>query len=143
MKASLLTLALLTAISFSGMAQSSSSIDLVKAVQELTQAMIDANESQLKKLTAKELSYGHSSGNLEDQAAFISSLVSGKSDFVTIDLKKQKYEVTDNVGIVRHTLVADTNDNGQPGHVEIGVMMVWTKKNDNWKLLARQAYKLQ
>ncbi len=142
MKASILTLVMIMALAFSGKAQSSSSIDLVKAVQELTKAMIDADESQLKKLTAKELSYGHCSGNLEDQATFISSLVSGKSDFVSIELKKQKYEVIENIGIVRHTLVADTNDNGQKGHVEIGIMMVWTKRNDHWKLLARQAYKL-
>ncbi len=123
------------------LAQSETSIDLVKAVQEFNQALIDANEEQLKKMTEKELSYGHSSGKLEDRETFVSSLRSGKSDFVSINLKNQKYEVVDNVGIVRHTLIAETNDNGVPGKVKIGVMMIW-RKNGDWKLLARQAYKL-
>ncbi|MDN3669913.1 nuclear transport factor 2 family protein [Echinicola jeungdonensis] len=122
-------------------AQSETSIDLVKAVQEFNQALIDANEEKLKKLTEKQLSYGHSNGNLENKETFLESLLSGKSDFVSIHLKNQKYEVVDNIGIARHLLFAETNDGGVAGKAKIGVMMIW-RKNGDWKLLARQAYKL-
>jgi len=123
-------------------AQSENSIALVNAVQKLTEVMISPDKNALKKLTDKKLSYGHSSGKIEDQETFIASLVSGKSDFVSIDLQNQSYEVIDNIGLVRHILVASTNDNGVPGNVRIGVMMIWRYNDDSWKLLVRQAYKL-
>ncbi|GAB3660490.1 nuclear transport factor 2 family protein [Echinicola sediminis] len=123
-------------------AQSENSIALVKAVQELTEAMISPDKASLKALTDKKLSYGHSSGKIEDQETFIATLLSGQSDFVSIDLQNQSYEVVDDIGIVRHILQATTNDNNVPGKVRIGIMMVWRQKEESWKLLVRQAYKL-
>ncbi|AWW31673.1 nuclear transport factor 2 family protein [Echinicola strongylocentroti] len=133
---------LLFALSVNGSAQSQNSIKLVNAVQELTQLMINPDEAKLERITHKKLSYGHSSGRIEDQATFIGSLLTGESDFETINLNDQSYEVVDNIGIARHILVAKTNDNGNPGNVKIGVMMIWRDSGDSWELLARQAYKL-
>jgi ketosteroid isomerase-like protein len=87
-------------------------------------------------------SYGHSSGKIEDRDTFISSLVSGKSDFVTLDLTDQKVAVSGNTAIVRHTLNADINDGGVAGHVRLYVLLVWGKEGSQWKLLARQAVKV-
>ena len=119
--------------------------DSVKAVESQVErlriAMIEADAAELKKLTRTDLSYGHSGGHVENQAAFIEKLVSGNSDFVSIELKDQTVNVFDDVAIVRHMLVATTNDRGTPGEVSIGVMLVWTKSAGEWKLLARQAFK--
>lgn len=111
-------------------------------VNALSKAMIAADAEALKQLTADELSYGHSSGRVEDQATFIANLVSGASDFVTIELQDQQIQQIKDVAIVRHTLVAKTNDSGKPGEVKIGVMLVWQMQQSEWKLLARQAFKL-
>lgn len=112
----------------------------------LNEAMIKADADKLKQLTAKELSYGHSSGRVEDQTSFIANLVSGASDFVSIQLENQQIQQMDDLAIVRHTLVAQTNDSGKPGQVKIGVMLVWQLQAENdkkeWVLLARQAFKL-
>ena len=51
--------------------------------------MLDGDKSALDKIAAPELTYGHSSGTIEDKAAFIDALVSGRNDFVTIDLSEQ------------------------------------------------------
>lgn len=142
MKSIALIFSFLWAICHFSQAQSENSIDLVNAVQKLTEAMIHSDKTALKKLTDKKLSYGHSSGKIENQDKFIESLLSGASDFVSIDLQNQNYEVVDNIGVARHILVAETNDGGVPGKVKIGVMMVWRYDNDQWKLLVRQAYKL-
>ncbi|WP_186756248.1 nuclear transport factor 2 family protein [Echinicola salinicaeni] len=123
-------------------AQSETSIELVNAVQKLTETMISPDKAKLKILTDKKLSYGHSNGKIENQEKFIESLLSGASDFISMDLQNQNYEVVDNIGIARHTLLAETNDGGVPGKVKIGIMMVWRYDNDQWKLLVRQAYKL-
>ena len=47
--------------------------------------MIAADKSALENLTAGELSYGHSSGRLENKAQFIEALTSGKSGFSAMD----------------------------------------------------------
>ncbi|GGF17537.1 nuclear transport factor 2 family protein [Echinicola rosea] len=132
----------LCGITLGSFAQSQNSIKLVNAVQDLTRLMIHPDEAQLKTMTHKKLSYGHSSGRQEDQSTFISSLMTGTSDFVTINLNEQSYDVVDDIGIARHILVAETNDNGIPGHVRIGVLMIWRNNGESWKLLARQAYKI-
>lgn len=143
MKKLTLLFACLSAFAFFPLhAQTKTSVDLVKAVQELSNLLINPDEAKLKKLTDKRLTYGHSSGREEDQQTFIASLMSGKSDFVSIDLQNQSYKVVDDIGIARHILDAETNDGGNPGHVRIGVMLVWRDTGDAWKLVARQAYKL-
>lgn len=115
--------------------------DVEARVELLRTAMIDADAKKLKELTATELNYGHSGGHVDDQAAFIEKLVSGNSDFVTIELKDQTIQLVKDIAIVRHTLIATTNDRGKPGDVDIGVMLIWQKQNGTWKLLARQAFK--
>jgi Domain of unknown function (DUF4440) len=69
-------------------------------------------------------------------------LVSGASDFVTIDLSEQTIKVTGSTAIVRHVLSATTNDGGKAGTVKIAVLLVWIKEKKEWKLLARQAVKI-
>lgn len=110
-------------------------------VEQLRHAMIDADAQKLKELTATELNYGHSGGHIEDQAAFVEKIVSGKSDFVTIELRDQTIQIVKDIAIVRHTLIGTTNDNGKSKEVDIGVMLIWQKQHGTWKLLARQAFK--
>ena len=112
------------------------------AVENLRKAMVDGDSTALDKLTVAQLSYGHSSGKIEDKAAFIHSLVSGASDFVTIDLTDQTVEVFDNVAIVRHNLNATTNDNGNQGTVALHILTNWIKQGADWKLFSRQAVKV-
>lgn len=125
------------------LAQSKDEKDVAAAVESLRKAMIDATEATLKDLTSDALSYGHSSGMVEDKAGFIGRLLSGASDFKTITLSDQTVSITGNIAVVRHRLVAETNDNGKPGNPNLGILLVWQKEKGKWKLLARQATKLQ
>ena len=123
-------------------AQSNDEKKVATAVETLRKAMIDANKQQLESIVSDELSYGHSSGKIEDKAAFIDALVSGRSDFLTMELAAQTIKITGKTAIVRHNVSGNINDNGIPGTVKIGVMLVWQLDHGKWKLLARQAYKL-
>ena len=40
---------------------------IVSVIEQLNQAMVDRDEETLINLTMEELTYGHSSGNLEDK----------------------------------------------------------------------------
>ncbi|MVN20346.1 nuclear transport factor 2 family protein [Mucilaginibacter arboris] len=137
-----LILMLITTITMTVEAQSKEEIQVAEAVQTLTKAMIDGNKTALENIASDALSYGHSSGKIQDKAAFVDAIVSGQSDFVTIDLTEQTIIVKDQTAIVRHKLSAQTNDGGKPGNVSLGIMLVWVKEKGNWKLFGRQAYKL-
>lgn len=127
---------------FSPLSYADNATDMLNAqIEALRVAMIDADASQLKALTASDLNYGHSGGHVENQSEFIDKIVSGKSDFVTIELHDQNVRIMKDIAIVRHTLVATTNDSGKPGEVNLGVMQIWQKQHGQWKLLARQAFK--
>lgn len=111
-------------------------------VEAFRKALIDPTESNLKALTSKDLSYGHSSGVLQDQKVFIEKLLNGESDFVTIEFQNQSIQVTGDVAIVRHNLAAHTKDSGVEKDIKIGNVLVWQKQKDKWLLIARQAFKL-
>jgi ketosteroid isomerase-like protein len=111
-------------------------------VEKLRVAMIDANKTELEKLVAEELSYGHSGGHIDDKKEFVEKIVGGQSDFVTIELSEQTISVSGKTAIVRHILKAKTNDAGKPGEVHLRILLVWQKQAGKWKLLARQAVKM-
>jgi hypothetical protein len=124
-------------------AQSADEPKLKEAVESLRKAMVNPDKATLETLTAKDLSYGHSSGRMDTQESFINGLVSGDSDFLNITLSDQEIKITDKVALVRHKLSANTNDKGKgPATVNIGVLLVWYKFGNDWKLVGRQAFKL-
>jgi ketosteroid isomerase-like protein len=141
LKSILLSATIAVFLCTAALGQSKDETAVANAVESLRKAMIDPTKEALDKLAADELSYGHSSGKLEDKAAFMDALLAKRSDFVSIDLTEQTIKVAGNTAIVRHTLSASTNDNGNPGTVKIGVMLVWQKQKNDWKLLARQAFR--
>lgn len=123
-------------------AQTKEEKEVASAVEQLRKAMVDGDGTALTKLTSPLLSYGHSSGHLEDQKEFVSKIVSGASDFVTIDLTEQTIAVSGDAAIVRHNLGATTNDGGKPGTVKLHILTIWQKNHGKWILLARQAVKI-
>ena len=123
-------------------AQSKKEMEVAASVNALTKAMIDADKEGLKKYTHEHLSYGHSSGVVQTREEFIDGIVSGRSDFVTIDLSAQTITVIKKSAFVRHIFSATTNDGGKPGTVKLSILLVWLKKDNTWKLVARQAVKV-
>lgn len=115
-----------------------------EAVEVFRQTMLHPNQTKFEELTSAKLSYGHSSGLIEDQGTCIASMVSGKFKFLRIDIINQTIDIEGNTAIVRHEFNADTNDEGKaPGTVKLKVLQVWHKLDNHWRLLARQAVKTQ
>ncbi|MCF3109958.1 nuclear transport factor 2 family protein [Niabella sp. CC-SYL272] len=125
------------------LAQGKSTRQVEAAVKKLTKAMLDSDIPVLSALASEQLTYGHSSGKVQNKAEFLESFKTGASDFTKIDIKDQTVYIVNNTAIVRHLLDADTNDNKQPGHTTLKIMTVWTKAGSQWVLIARQAVKAQ
>ena len=129
---------LLMATSWNAAAQS-----VEASVEKMRQLLITPEKTGLDALAHPLLSYGHSGGKIENKAEFIDQLLSGRSDFRKIDLSEQTVDVAGSTAIVRHILEAETFDGGKPGTVKLKILLVWVKENKDWKLLARQAVRVQ
>ena len=130
------------ALSISVYCQTKEEKEVLSAIETLKKGIIDADKDLLNTIAAEELVYGHSSGKVQNKAEFIEELVNNQPKYISIDMADQTLKISGNTAIVRHIYSAETTNNGTPGHVKIGNMMVWQKQHGKWKLLARQAYKL-
>lgn len=115
--------------------------EIEKACGDFRQALIDSDKKMLEKLLSSELTYGHSDGYVEGKTSFIANIASGRYDFVTINTSDQSVSRFGKTAILRHILDADTNDDNNPGHVNLAILLVWRRENCKWRLLARQAVK--
>jgi len=116
---------------------------VAEAVSALTKAMLTPDKAKLEALTADQLSYGHSSGKVEDKATFVDVVASKKTVYKSIELSKQTIAVAGNDAIVRHAWESESGTGDGKWNVsKIGVLQVWQKQASGWRLLARQAFKV-
>ncbi|CAN5386482.1 nuclear transport factor 2 family protein [soil metagenome] len=112
-----------------------------QAAERLRLAMISPTRENLLAVLDPDLTYGHSNAKIDDRESMMAAFLDGRSDFTTIDIGEQTIRVVGDLAWLRHSLVADTNDSGKPGHVELAVLLVWRRLGDAWRLVARQAVK--
>ena len=115
---------------------------LKDAVEALRKAILAADKDKLASLTAPELSYGHSSAVVQDKATFIDGVVNRKATVKTLDFPELQVGIGGGTGWTRHRYVSDSEQDGKATHTDIGVLGVWQKQDGQWKLFARQGYKL-
>lgn len=124
-------------------AQSKDEKEIIALMETLRKAMMNADKTVLENIASEDLTYGHSSGTLEDKAAFVDAIASRKNEFLKIDFPDLSVKFTkNNTALVRHKIVGDTRNDGKPGTVNIGVLEIFEKQKGQWKMIARQAYKL-
>jgi len=105
--------------------------------------MLAADRTKLESLVSDKLSYGHSSGRLEDKKDFVEVIASKKTVYKSIELSKQTISVAGNNAIVRHAWESESGTgDGKWNVAKIGVLQVWQKEAGGWKLLARQAFRV-
>ncbi len=61
----------------------------------------------------ENLTYGHSSGNIQDKKASIADIETGKSAFKTLEMKNQKITLSGDVALVRNHFSAQKQKNGK------------------------------
>ena len=121
-------------------AQGSDAAAVAAAVEALTKAMLAGDRAGLMAVTHERLSYGHSAGRIENRQQFIDPLANKTSIFRSITVSDQTIDVVGDDAIVRHVLRGESESNGRVNPVNIGILQVWKKQADGWKLLARQAF---
>lgn len=120
-------------------AQEKEEVTLGGRLEEFRKALIAGDAGSLEKLVSDKLSYGHSSGLVEDKATFIKNATSKQVVFTRIDVSNQQLSISGDVGIVRMAALLFIEENGKPNQLNLLTMMVWQKQKGKWMLLARQA----
>ncbi len=117
---------------------------VAKNVQAFRAAQLAADGKAFEALTAPELSYSHSSGVVEDKAAFIANATSGKNKMLSLEYKDPVIRVVGDVAIVRFHWMheAESVADGKKSTGNLHILMNWQKQGGNWKLLSRSATKL-
>ena len=127
---------------YAATAAASAEQDVAQAVDHLTQAMLHKDIPQLNALAAENLSYGHSSGNIQDKKAFIADIETGKSAFKTLEMKNQKITLSGDVALVRNHFSAQAIKGAEVVPTEIENFQIWQKQKDGkWLLIGRQAFR--
>ena len=116
--------------------------EVIEAVETLNKVMITPDRNILEAIIADSLSYGHSSGLVQDKKTFINDLMNGPFDFLTISVTSQTVKIVGDIAIVRQIFGSNYKKDGVTGDLKIGNTLVWHKENKKWKLLVRQAFKL-
>ena len=111
-------------------------------VEALREALLKADKTQLERLSADQLSYGHSDGRVQDKAEFINGVMTRKATVKSITFPDLKVAVAGDAAIARNLYESESETDGKPNSVKIGMLSVWQKQGGNWKLLARQGYRL-
>jgi hypothetical protein len=124
------------------LAQPTEEAAVTQAVEKLRVAMISADRSQLEALTEPQLSYGHSGGVVENRAQFLDVVAGKRTIYKTITLSDQSLTLAGDNAIVRHIFSTDFESDGKPSSSRVGVMQVWHKQGGQWRLLARQAFRI-
>src|SRR5437868_4211128 len=103
-------------------AESADEASVSQAVADLTKAMLAADKAKLDALVANQLSYGHSSGTVQDKADFVAVIASKKTVYKSINLTDIKVSVVGNDAIVRHTWDSVSESDGKSTTSHIGVL---------------------
>jgi ketosteroid isomerase-like protein len=117
---------------------------VAEKVEAFRKAQIAADAKALDALCADELSYSHSSGVVQDKAAFIAGATDAKSKFTSLDYQDVKIRVVGPVAVVRFHWLGEQESvpDGKKSSTNLHILMNWLKQGSDWKLLSRGSTKL-
>jgi len=125
-------------ISFSQTKEEQQVIDNVKLLHGTIFGTKDS--LTLEKLSAKEVTYGHSHGNLQDRKTFITSVSGNKSVYTNIEANNITVIINGKTAVSRYLLTGtETNSKGKVTELKLNILQVWVKEKKEWKMMARQA----
>ena len=125
---------------FSGYVAAAPSADeqnVAKAVDKMTQAMLHKDTKTLAALTSDKVTYGHSSGKVQNKDEFIADIETGRSGFKTLQMLNQKITMDGDVALVRNHFSAQAVNSGVEVPTEIENFQIWQKQKGQWLLIGR------
>ena len=115
---------------------------VTRAVEILRQALLEADKAKLEQVASPQISYGHSDGRVETKEQFINAVMTRKQVVKSLAFPELKVSVVGNAAIARHIYLSESERDGKATTTRIGALQVWQRQDGDWKLLARQGFRL-
>ena len=116
---------------------------LKKAMQQLDKALLQKDETVLKSVLHKDLSYGHSNGWIQSKSDILNDFTSGKLTYSKIENNSSAIIVINkDYATVKTNTNAEGVVNGTAFKLTLHIMQFWIKTKKGWQLIARQSAKL-
>ena len=119
------------------------SVGLKNAMQQLDKALLQKDETVLKSVLHKDLSYGHSNGWIQSKSDILNDFASGKLTCSKIENNSSAIIVINkDYATVKTNTNAEGAVNGTAFNLKLHIMQFWIKTKKGWQLIARQSTKL-
>jgi len=117
--------------------------DVESIVQEFNNAMINPSVQLLENLCAEVLTFGHSTGTIQNKSEFIDDVVNGPYDFKSVTSQELSIIISEETAVARFIYLANAIKDEAPVDIRLGCIQVFQRQdNGKLKLIARQGYKL-
>ena len=113
--------------------------EVIAAMQAWRQAMLKKDGAALTKLYHEDISYGHSSGLVEDRKTAVNHVVTSKADYAAVDLIDTKVKVQGNIALVNGRVNFKQVTDGKANDVRLHVLHVWVRTPQGWQMIGRQS----
>jgi ketosteroid isomerase-like protein len=105
-------------------------------------AMVRADVQELGSLLADELTYTHSSGQVETREQLLATISSGKLDYVSMVPSEDQVRVYGNTAVRTGRADVKVRAGGQENVLALRFTEVWVKGEGGWRLVVWQSTRL-
>ncbi len=139
-----LTLVLAALVTFVGMAhaQSPAAAEVEAAERRRFELMTSRDYKGLAGVLADDLVYTHSSAAVDDKAAYLESLTSGRVTYKTIAPRDLKVRVYGDTAIINGVADMTVDANGEALVNTLRFTDVWVKRSGTWQMVAWQSTRI-
>jgi len=106
------------------------------------QAMLKVDTEELNRLLADDLTYTHSSGQVDTKSQLINSLKAGERKYLMIEPQGVKVRLYGAAAIVTGLAKLKTFSKGQESNFQVQFTDVYAKKKGHWQMVAWQSSRL-
>lgn len=142
MKKILCILFLLISVSVFG--QKNDEVALLSNARALHRAVFITKDSvELNRLFSDKLSYGHSSGKIENKQEAMHGIIHNTSVYEQLNAGPTSIWINEKNAVTRYNMEANEKTReGKINPLKLHIILVWSKEKKDWKLLARQAVRM-
>ena len=118
------------------------SVGLKNTMQQLDKALLQKDETVLKSVLHKDLSFGHSNGWIQTKVDILNDFASGKLTYNKFENNSSAIVIiSKKYATVKSNTNAEGLVNGSAFKLTLHIMQFWIKTKKGWQLIARQSAK--
>ncbi|MCI0338000.1 MAG: nuclear transport factor 2 family protein [Acidobacteria bacterium] len=115
---------------------------VLKLEQEWEDALVKSDVAALERLYADSMIYTHSSGSVDDKAAYIGSIKSGVTKYESMKRDDIKVSVYDDTALVYCHWQVNVTARGAKISTNARYLHVYVKQKGRWQMVAHQATRI-